>query len=130
MYKLADHGVIRIVDGAVILPRQDGWDAYMQYITDGNAPSPPDALPPRPLEELRAGKLAAVRSEAYRRLTVKWPLLKQINSALGIGTLVKKTQLISDITNITAASNAAEAAIVAATTENELNSVVPNWPVI
>lgn len=128
MYKLADHGVIRIADGAVILPRQEGWDEYLQYITDGNIPLPHDPAPSRPLNELRAEKFAAVRSEAYRRLSAKWPMWKQVNAALGLEPALRIAEMKADIAALRGASNTAEAAIAAATTQTELDSVLPNWP--
>ena len=130
MYKLADHGVIRIADGTHILPRQDGWKDYAQWVAAGNTAAPPDPAPVMPFNLARAEKLAAVRTEAYRRINAKWPLWKQINAALGIETLAKITELRSNITDVKAASNAAETAIVAATTQAELDRIIPAWPTI
>lgn len=102
----------------------------MQYIVAGNAPLPPDPILPRPLNDLRLDKLAAVRAEAYHRISAKWPLWKQLNAALGVETLAKIAELRGDITAVKTASNTAEAAIIAATTNAELEAVNALWPTI
>lgn len=83
-----------------------------------------------PLPDVRALKLAEIRSEAASIIEAKWPLWKQNNCAMGVYPEAVAATCTDDIAAVIASSNAAEDAVDAATTVAEVEAVTPVWPVL
>lgn len=67
-YRLADAGIVRMADGAVLLPGIDGWAGYEDWLRAGGKPLPPPAKSRwKGIDIARAEMLAAVRLERARR---------------------------------------------------------------
>lgn len=45
MYKEAKNGVVRLSDGACIMPNTHDWQKYQTWLADGNTPEPADPEP-------------------------------------------------------------------------------------
>jgi hypothetical protein len=77
-----------------------------------------------------AERIDAIRSEARERIEAKYPEWRQRSAALGLYPAAYVAQMQADIAAVIAASNAAEDAVDAATTNPAAEAVAAAWPVI
>lgn len=124
--------------GITFGPGGDGADCVVvehngeQYIAEWNRqePKPDEATllaAYNPLPDAKIEKIEKIRAEAKSVIESKWPVWKQSNVALGV---YEGTTCADDIASVITASNAAEDAVDAATTVQEVEAVSAIWPVI
>lgn len=77
-----------------------------------------------------AERIAVVRTDARQRIEAKYPEWRQRSAALGVYPAEYVAQMQADIAAVIAASNAAEDAVAAATTVEQVEAVTATWPVI
>lgn len=80
------------------------------------------------LQVAKAIKLAEVRNTAKIRIYTVYPDWRQQNAALGLLPVDYVLAMHQYIASVIQASNTAEDQIDAATTEEQVNGVIPLWP--
>ena len=98
---------------------------YLLFLQEGNTPEviPYVALVEPTLEEVKASKISMLKMQAKNVIENKYPPFKQRNAALGRYSDEKKLEIISYLDIKTAEIDAIEAAILAATSKEEVESI-------
>lgn len=62
-WRLLPRGVLRLSDGAVVMPDAPAWAEYVAFLRDGGVPQPMDVAPiaPTPFDYEAAGRAARER---------------------------------------------------------------------
>lgn len=110
----------------LVIPRPDGSTfLFDPRALEGADRSNLAALEPcdlRTLEEAQAARVADIRQQAEERINAAWPLYRQLNR-LRTGTPEEIAAMGAEIDAIRSASNAAQAAVAAATSNTEVDGV-------
>lgn len=105
--------------------QRPNWTGYAWTIL----PYPPPQ-PIIPLATAQAAAIAAIRAEAATLIALHYPQWRQNSAALSMYTTAYTTKMQDDIAAVIKASNTAEDAIAATTTNEQAGAVMATWPTI